>query len=85
MPEAEQTGGEGEQASGETKPVPALAELLVLKTMQIDILERTQALGGSFDADNATEEQLQRLAELGEDQVEVRRLTERVTERARGH
>ena len=83
--EAEQTGGEGEQASGETKPVPALAELLVLKTMQIDILERTQALGGSFDADNATEEQLQRLAELGEDQVEVRRLTERVTERARGH
>ncbi|MEK7730738.1 MAG: hypothetical protein AAB363_02665, partial [Planctomycetota bacterium] len=74
-------GGEGETASGAA--VPTVAELLVLKAMQVDINERTRVLGLQFDVDAATETQLRQLTVIGEDQAEVRRLTELVTGRAR--
>lgn len=74
-------GGEGQQ--GLTKPIPSVAELLVLKAMQLDINERTLALHTSFDAEDATEGQLQELAELGEDQTEVQRLAELVAQNAK--
>ena len=78
----EATGG-GQSASGSGKPVPTLTELLVLKTMQRDIHERSRQLHQSFDIERATEQQLRELTMLGEDQREVRRLTELVTNQAR--
>ena len=79
--ESDRSGGSGQGEMVQHKPVPTVVELLVLKAMQVDINERTGSLHGSLDIDNATEEQLRELRMLGEDQSEVRRLTEMVTER----
>ena len=79
------SGGSGQGQKGSTKPVPTIAELLVLKGMQQDINQRTREWNESFNVDQATEEQLQRVQTIGEDQEEVRRLTERVTQRVRKH
>lgn len=76
-------GGSGEGQAASSAAVPTVAELLVLKAMQVDINERTRALGLQFDVDAATETQLRKLTVIGEDQAEVRRLTELVTGRAR--
>ena len=70
----------GGSASG--PPIPTVAELLVLKGMQVDINERTRSLDEAFDPQSATETQLRQLSVIGEDQAEVRRLTELVTSRA---
>ncbi|MFQ5590122.1 MAG: hypothetical protein ACE5HE_03065 [Phycisphaerae bacterium] len=74
-------GGRGAGAAG--KPVPTVAELIVLKAMQTEINERTANLYQSIDLDNATEEQLRELKFVGEDQVQVHHLTTLVTQRAR--
>ncbi|MGB2985935.1 MAG: DUF4175 family protein [Phycisphaerae bacterium] len=74
-------GGSGSAQPSESKPVPTVAELLVLKAMQVDIHERTKGLHESFDIDRATEQQLRDIEMVGEDQAEVRRLTEMVTQR----
>ncbi len=76
-------GGGGASGRGAVKPVPTVAELLVLKAMQVDINDRTQKLSTEFDPSEATEAQLRKLTIIGEDQTEVRRLAELVTERAR--
>ena len=76
----ENGGGEGGSAAG--PPVPPVAELLVLKAMQVDINERTRAFDQAFDPQSVTETQLRQLSVIGEDQAEVRRLTELVTSRA---
>lgn len=82
--EANTGGGDGGRgdASGH-KPIPTIAELLVLKAMQMDVNRRTRALHDAFDPDDATEQQLRELQMVGEDQAEVQRLTQRVTQRAR--
>ncbi len=80
--EAEQGGG-GEGSSQGSKPIPTMAELLVLKAMQRDINERTRRLDAALNAEQADEAQLRELKTLGEDQAQVRTLTERVTERVR--
>ncbi|MGD2111595.1 MAG: hypothetical protein PVI86_19635, partial [Phycisphaerae bacterium] len=81
--EAEQAGGQGQGGgSGDQRPLPTLAELLVLKSMQADINERTRSIHASFDPEQATEAVLSELKIIGEDQAELRRLTERVTEGA---
>lgn len=76
-------GGGGLGQSADYKAVPTVVELLVLKTMQVDVNDRTKRLGGSVEIAEATEEQLRELRVLGEDQAEVRRLTEMVTNRSR--
>ncbi len=84
--EAESGGGGGAGSTASTSaPVPTVSELLVLKTMQDDINERTAALYARFDAKNPRENDLRRLRTIGEDQEEVGRLTDLVTNRARGH
>jgi hypothetical protein len=84
--EAERAGGGGEGGrTGVVKPVPTVAELLVLKAMQIDINARTEELDLPADSPDVTEEHLRRLTVVGEDQAEVRRLAELVTARVRGH
>jgi hypothetical protein len=78
-------GGGGAMGGGmDGPPVPTLAELLVLKAMQQDINTRTGELAAILEEEAPTEKQLQALKILGEDQEQVRELTERVTQRARG-
>ena len=55
----------------------------MLKAMQKDVNYRTKDFHENFDVENATEEQLQNIQTIGEDQAEVGRLTEKVTQRAR--
>jgi len=83
---ADQVGGGtgGRQQAAAQRPIPAVTELLVLRAMQAQINERTRGLAAKFDPQQATERQLRQLRELAEDQIEVQRLTEKVTERARG-
>jgi hypothetical protein len=80
--EADMENGGGEGASASGPPIPTVAELLVLRGMQVDINERTRSLDEAFDPQAATETQLRQLSVIGEDQAEVRRLTELVTSRA---
>ncbi len=80
--ETDTGGGQGQGELVTDRPVPTVAELLVLKALQTDINDRTQELQQSFDIDEATEQQLRELRVLGEDQAELRRLAERVTEQA---
>ncbi len=76
-------GGGGGATVGASQPVPTVAELFVLKAMQAEINRRTAGLYQSVDVDVATEEQLRELEFVGEDQAQVRHLTELVTENAR--
>jgi hypothetical protein len=82
--EADEGGGGGGGGTERSKAVPPVAELLVLKSLQIDINERTVALNQTLSEGQATESQLKSLAELGQDQAEVMRLAKQVTGRARG-
>jgi hypothetical protein len=82
--EAASGGSQGQsRRAGTGPPVPTVAELLVLKAMQQDVASRTAEFSTSFDATKTSEEQLKALSQLGEDQAELRRLTEMVTEKAR--
>ncbi len=79
--ESSGSGGGGQGRVVQYKPVPTVAELLVLKAMQVDINQRTRALETSVRVEEADEAELRELTILGEDQVEVRRLTDMVTKR----
>jgi len=78
-------GGSGGGAAGQGQAggVPDLAELLVLKAMQLQVNARTVRLAGELDADAPTEDQLRELRRLGERQMKIRELTEAVTRKAR--
>ena len=75
------SGGGGKP--GQSQPVPTLAELFVLRAMQQDLIDRTHALDVAGGGQDANEAQLRSIRRLGEDQEEVRRLTELVTRKAR--
>ncbi|UCE60291.1 MAG: hypothetical protein JSU63_00790 [Phycisphaerales bacterium] len=81
--EAAARGGGAEARWPSLRPVPTIAELFVLKAMQVDVNQRTTELHESMDLENATENQLRALKMVGEDQAQVRRLTDMVTKRAR--
>jgi hypothetical protein len=81
--EAESSAGGSSAGQASAVSVPTVAELIVLKAMQQDIAVRTAEFQRSFDAADTSEEQLRVLSHLGEDQAELRRLTELVTEKAR--
>ncbi len=83
--EAKQGGGGGGQSRQSTQVVPTLAELIVLKTMQLDINDRTKRMSALDESTRSSENHLKELETLGEDQSHVRRLTEMVTEKARKH
>ncbi len=78
-------GGASDQGKSRQKSVPTITELLVLKAMQVEINERTVALHRDMDPEAPTERQLRTLKVIGDDQSEVRHLTELVTKRARNH
>ena len=76
-------GANGPAAHQTQNPIPTVAELLVLKAIQHDISKRTQMMATTFDPEHATEDDLRRLAEIGDDQSELRQLAQRVASRAR--
>lgn len=77
---------DGQGGSGPTQQatsVPPVTELLVLKALQADLLRRTELIQEELATSGANEERLRRLKTIGEDQAELRRLTEAVTQRSR--
>lgn len=79
--ESTSSGGTGGQGQGpDRSPVPDVAELLVLKAMQLDLNRRTAELARAFDPDTATEAKLQQVQRLADRQQQIRQLTQTVTE-----
>lgn len=80
------SGGAGGDDASESSAValPTVAELLVLKAMQLDINDRTGRFNADFDPSAATEAELRQLTILGDDQNDVKQLTERVVAKAKG-
>jgi len=76
-------GGGGAAAQAAKKPVPTVTELLVLKSLQRDLVERTRRLHEEAADADVTEAQLRKIVVLGEDQAEIRNLAEKLTKRAR--
>ncbi len=81
--EAEGGGGRGQGGSMTQKPIPTMAELIVLKAMQVSINERTIATNERVDWDDPTELDLRQLTIIAEDQAEVQLLTDKLTTKAR--
>ena len=73
--------GQGEQQP--SNPVPTLAELLVLRTIQQNLLQQTQSLYDSMDPNRPTELELQQVRDLSEDQRQLMSLTRDLTIKAR--
>lgn len=82
--EAESGGGGSGGASRSARPIPTVAELLVLKAMQQDIQQRTRAIHDRSQTAAQDEGFLRELRTLGEDQNQVRQLAEMLTARIRG-
>ncbi len=77
-------GGGGGGQAGKVKPVPTVAELLVLKSLQADLNRRTQRADLERQmADEPTEQQLERIRTLGDEQKRIRALAERIIQGAR--
>ena len=74
-------GGGGDADGAASPPVPALAELLVLKSMQQALNQRTRAVAEAFDPEQATEATLQRVRGLAARQQKIEELTRQVVER----
>jgi len=74
-------GGAGTPTVG--KPVPTLAELKVLRMLQVDLVERTRRLGATLpDPLMRSEAQLTRIERLGIEQGEVHDLSVRMIQAA---
>ncbi len=76
-------GGGGPTTAGPTKAVPTVAELLVLKTLQEELLTRSQTLNAGVQDQQPTETQLEQARALGEEQRQLRELTRMLTDMAR--
>ena len=77
-------GGGGGGAATQNQPmVPPVAELIVIKDMQMSLNERTTALHTATAKSEPTEADLRRARAIGEEQKELRALTEQLTRRAR--
>lgn len=81
---AEAEGGGGGQGgpSASGKPIPTVAELLVLRAMQADVNERTHSMQAELGDGQPSERLLRQVRTLGEDQAQVRALAERLTQQA---
>lgn len=84
--DAEQSGGGG--GAGEptkSRPVPPLAELRVLKLMQVDLKDRTRALAEKLPEPlRRSEEQLREIERIGDEQRSIYELSSRMVESAKG-
>ncbi|MBX3394534.1 MAG: hypothetical protein KF841_04115 [Phycisphaerae bacterium] len=84
--EAEQGGGGG--GAGEptrSRPVPPLAELRVLKLLQVDLKARTRALAETLPEPlKRSEEQLREIQRIGDEQRSLYELSSRMVDSAKG-
>jgi len=76
-------GGGGGGAGQKRRLIPTVTELMVLRTIQTDINERTRAIGEQAVRGELTEAQSRRLRRIGEDQAQLRALAQKVTRKAR--
>ncbi|MCH8241715.1 MAG: hypothetical protein IH897_03765 [Planctomycetes bacterium] len=82
--ESGSSGGRGRAAQrNATRPVPTVTELLVLKSLQRDLVERTRRLHGEVGGLDLSEEQLRAIVEIGEDQADIGSITQMLTRQAR--
>ena len=83
-PEFAGAGGQpsGGQGNG-SNPIPASAQLKVLRLLQVTINERTQTLDQRVDPRDASEDDLQELKDLADEQRDVRQLLEQMVRRPR--
>lgn len=82
----EQNSGDGQGGDGPSQQatsVPPVTELLVLKALQIDVLKRTEAVQQEITVSGSSEQRLRELKRIGDDQAELRKLTQAVTQRSR--
>jgi hypothetical protein len=79
-------GGGGQPNGGNAvqkqQSVPALAELLVLKSMQLSLNQRTAAAAKDYNAETATEAQLSEVRALADEQQMIESLTRQVIKEA---
>ncbi len=77
-------GGGGRGGPTKDKPVPTVAELVVLKAMQSEVNRRTQQADLKAQlTEEVTEGQLEDLRELGSEQEQIRALAEQMVRRVR--
>lgn len=77
-------GGSGQQ-SGRKSPVPTMAELRLLRTLQEQLNVRTQRLAESTAGQPANESTLKRVEDMGRRQKQVRELAEKMIEKSGLH
>lgn len=81
-------GGGGGAGGGQQKdrgPVPTMAELRLLRMLQVGVNEKTKTLAGEIDMRNPTEGDLRRARDLGVRQDKIRRLGAKMIERTGLH
>lgn len=72
----EQQGGEGQQQEQELALVDTLAELKMIRSLQLQVNRLTQQYGQSFEGEQATDpEDLQFLQDLGQRQLRIQKAT----------
>ncbi len=80
------SAGGGGGAAGQptaSKPVPTLAELKVLKVLQVDVSEATSGLSAKMpESQMRSERELREIESLGRQQREIRELANRMVDRA---
>ncbi|MCP4591984.1 MAG: hypothetical protein GY842_14715, partial [bacterium] len=76
-------GGGGGGAAKQQAPVPPVAELIVIKSVQTALNRRTTALHERLSGGEPTESDLRQVRSIGEEQEHLRKLTERLTQQAR--
>ncbi|MGB0714733.1 MAG: hypothetical protein ACPGXK_02585 [Phycisphaerae bacterium] len=83
-----ESGGSSGQGGAGQKPgaaLPPVTELLLIKSLQLDINARTQTLYQDLDGNEIAETQLSELGEIASDQEDLRTLAEKITNRAKGN
>lgn len=82
-PDAYERGGGGGGGSNQDLPqVPPMAELLVLKSMQTALNDKTRANSRDMDSDQPTEASLKNIRRLAAEQARIFALTREVVDRA---
>ncbi len=76
-------GGGGGAVARNQPPVPPVAELIVIRTMQAALNEKTVQMHANLAGAEPTEADLRQARALGWEQEQLRTLTERVTRKAR--
>ena len=81
---ADGTGGDSGAPPSPGGGVPAAAELLLVRALQLDLNARTQRAAEQMKGASPSESQLQQIHDLGRQQQELQALMESLVRQARG-